>query len=400
MKIKILLLTLFLLVFGMEIRAQIVTNGDFETGDTEGWTVSDGSLSEQGDAISGDYSFIKLWGNSDLLISQVVAVDSGKDYTLTFDTDRAWDWIYVYAKIFDDATDELIAEVSTHLQEEQSGTADFVAPESGSARIEFSKSADEPGKIWIDNIAIEENLTDPDPSSSLITNGDFETGDLTGWDNLAENGFVQSAADIPEENAHQIIEGEYSYFKNWGNGDMISQIVELEPGKEYNLSYTGFLAWSWIYVHARVFDTSNSEKIAETNIHKQEALEGSLDFTAPESGYVEIRFVKWADSPGRAGVDKIVLEEINTTSVSELNNDISGNIDIYPNPSDGLFNLGVSDDLIGSDYQVYNILGSRISTGTVSDNHTIFDFTGYESGIYIFRLDSGNRSISKKISIR
>src|SRR6056297_3067077 len=136
--------------------------------------------------------------------------------------------------------------------------------------------------------------------AQIVTNGDFETGDLTGWENHAENGLVQSADDI--DNPDQIIDGTYSYFKNWGAGDMVSQVVELEPGKEYTLSYEGFIAWDWIYIYARVTDTSNDQQIAETNIHRIDTLVTSVDFMAPESGSVEIRFNKWADSPGRAGI--------------------------------------------------------------------------------------------------
>lgn len=302
MKRKLLLLTILFFIISIGLKAQIITNGDFETGDLTGWTVTDGTISDEGDAISGSYSFFKGWGNSNLLISQVIDLEAGKEYSLNFDTDRAWDWIYVYAKIFDATADTLITGINTHLQEESSGSVDFIAPEGGSVRIEFSKSADSPGKIWIDNVVVEEK-TGP----LLVENGDFETGDLTGWENHAENGSVQSAADLPEENADQIIDGVYSYFKGWGNGQMVSQVVEVEPGQEYTLSFEGFIAWNWIYVYGRVFDTSNDEKLADTHIFKTDSVQASVDFIAPESGSVEIRFAKSADSPGKAGIDNITL---------------------------------------------------------------------------------------------
>ncbi len=400
MRIQVLFLTLLGLLMSVTAHPQIVTNGDFETGDLDGWTVSDGTISEQGDAISGDYSFIKLWGNSDLLISQAVEVEPGKEYTLSFDTDRSWDFIYVVAKVYDAIADTLIEEGSAHLLEEPEGRVDFVAPEGGTVRIDFSKTADEPGKIWIDNIEIAEKTDEPEPTESILVNGDFETGDFTGWENHADNGLVQSADDYDPETAVGVIDGTYSYFKNWGGGLMITQVVEVEPGKEYTLSYSSHLAWDWIYVYGRVFDTSNDEKIAETYVHKKDTAQASVDFIAPESGSVEISFDKWADSPGRIAIDNVVLQEKVSTSVPVTANDFSGHINLYPNPSNGVLNLIVSEDLVGATYHVFNILGSRVSTGTVSANHQLLDFTQYESGIYIFRLKANGRNISKKISIQ
>jgi hypothetical protein len=139
---------------------------------------------------------------------------------------------------------------------------------------------------------------------------DFETGNLNGWENLAANGMVQSAADIPPENAHQIIGGVYSYFKNWGSGDMISRVIDLEPGVEYTLSYETYMAWDWIYINAYVYDASTDELIAQTEVHFQEPNKGSVNFTAPEGGSVKILFNKWADSPGRVGIDNILIEEV------------------------------------------------------------------------------------------
>jgi len=553
MKTRTLILTLTLIMAGFAVAsAQIVTNGDFESGNLDGWVVSDGQLSEAGDAIYGDYSFIKLWGNSDLLISQVVEVEPGKEYTLSYFTDRSWNWIYVHARIFDNETDDLLAEVSTHSLEEPSAMVDFVAPSHGSARIEFSKTADEPGKIWIDDIVIEEKSDEPivtnlmvngdfetgdftgwesladntliqsaetmgDPSQlidgeyscyknwgdgdfisqvvgvdagteytlsyltfmalnnihiyarvydmenevliaetfvntkdpiegsldftapqsgsvkvlfakwtdentdparvgidnvtlvaksagSMLVNGDFETGDLTGWENHAENGFVQSVDDIPAENADQIISGTYTYFKNWGAGDMVSQVIEVEAGKEYTFSYKGFIAWDWIYVYGRVFDASDNSEIAETFIYKRDTLETSVDFIAPESGSIEIRFHKWADSPGRAGIDDVTLVEKaggDPTSVPQLDDySLNSGIHVYPNPSTGVFNLNVTDDLIGKNYQVYDIIGNIVFDGIIMSNDCPIDLTGMKSGIYIVSLISQNQRITKKISLR
>lgn len=309
MRRQFLLFTALFLSVSIGVKAQLITNGDFETGDLTGWEnhAENGMVQSAGDIpaenahqiIEGVYSYFKNWGGGDM-VSQVVNVEAGKEYTLSFEGFLAYDWIYVYGRVYDTSNDEKIAETNIHKVDLIEATVDFVAPESGSVKIIFAKGGDSPGRAGIDKIVLEEK-TPP----SLIVNGDFETGDATGWDVLADNVLVQSAGDMPDPT--HLIDGSYSCYKNWGAGDIVSQVVDVEPGQEYTLSFKGFLAWDWIYVYARVFDTADETKIAETYIHKKDSVDATFDFIAPASGSVMVKFSKSADSPGRIGIDNITL---------------------------------------------------------------------------------------------
>lgn len=287
---------------------------DFETGDFGNWDVhADNCLIQSAQTmgnpdhlIDGVYSCYKNWGDGDF-ISQVIDLEPGAEHTLSFDTFFAWDGIYINAYIYDVSTDELIAEANAILSDPNSSSVDFTAPEGGSVKIVFNKlSTADPGRVGVDNIMIVQKAA-AEPADILVE--DFETGDLNGWENHADNGMVQSAADIPPENAYQIIDGEYSYFKNWGNGDMISRVIELEAGVEYTLTYETYMAWDWIYINAYIYDAADEELIAETEVHMKDPNIGSVDFKAPEGGSVKLLFNKWADSPGRVGIDNIVISE-------------------------------------------------------------------------------------------
>ncbi len=333
MKKNFLLLIVLFLTVAISANAQIISNGDFETGDLTGWeNLAENGFVQSADdidnpdqIIDGTYSYFKNWGTGDM-VSQVVELEPGKEYTLSYEGFVAWDWIYVYARVFDTSNDEKIAETNIHKMDSVLGSVDFVAPESGSVEIRFNKWADSPGRAGIDNVVIEEKAL-----PSFIENGDFETGDFTGWDVHGDNVVVQSAEDMNDPS--HLIDGEYSCYKNWGEGDIVSQVVEVEPGKDYTLSFKGFLAWNWIYVHARVTDTADDALIAETSIHKTDSVDASFDFTAPESGSIEIRFSKTADDPGRVGIDNITLVE-KTSEEEEF-----ARVQIIHNSADALVNV-------------------------------------------------------------
>ena len=242
--------------------------------------------------------------------------------------------------------------------------------------------------------------------TSLIENGDFETGDFTGWEVHGDNVFVQGKDDMGDPS--QLIDGTYSAYKNWGTGDIISQLVELEPGQEYTLSYDGFLAWDWIYLYARVFDTSTSEKIAETNIHKADSLLASVDFVAPEDGSVEIRFAKWAESPGRVGIDNITLVKAGTATSNESDLEQPKEIGLsqnYPNPFNPTTSISFNlPEATNVSLSVYNMIGQKVAVlvdgRRTAGEHTVsFDASSLSSGVYIYRLRSGSMTITKKMTL-
>lgn len=83
--ITFLLLTFLMVSFGYA--QELVTNGDFETGDTTGWTGNAANVvTENGNSYNS--ANVTAAGNSyDVNLSQVLSLTSGTTYTLTFD---AW----------------------------------------------------------------------------------------------------------------------------------------------------------------------------------------------------------------------------------------------------------------------------------------------------------------------
>ncbi len=198
-----------------------ISNGDFETGDTEGWTVpgwcaAGVNVTEEA-ANGGKYGVLitVAWGT----IQHVVAVNPNTNYKVKLDYKGD---VVVYFKT---------ADGSMTLQEEwlnNKGVWDtseifFQTPaDMTELNIEFCAYTD---TAMLDNISITEVI----PGFSGLVNGDFETGDAIGWEVWQQTAITPGAAHDGTYGAHLQGNG------NWGN--MLVNTVTVEAGKTYTLSF-------------------------------------------------------------------------------------------------------------------------------------------------------------------
>ena len=66
---------------------------------------------------------------------------------------------------------------------------------------------------------------------------------------------------------------------------------------------------------------------------------------------------------------------------------------MYPNPVSNVLKVNVADSRNAS-YKVYNFLGQQVASGNVSENG--IDVSNLKSGVYIFELNDGQKSLAKK----
>ena len=80
--------------------------------------------------------------------------------------------------------------------------------------------------------------------------------------------------------------------------------------------------------------------------------------------------------------------------VTALHNHFVQNDDLtlFPNPSNGLFNL-VVNDYEHTEYEIYNSVGQKIHTYILCDKKTTVDLSQFTSGVYLIRLIKNNQSI-------
>lgn len=74
--------------------------------------------------------------------------------------------------------------------------------------------------------------------------------------------------------------------------------------------------------------------------------------------------------------------------------------EVYPNPSSGMFEIALPDQLRNASYEVFSITGSLMKSGVLSDNQTTLDLTSAAKGLYILRISDDSRSNTTRIVVQ
>ncbi|MBO2523600.1 MAG: hypothetical protein CW336_07075 [Bacteroidetes bacterium] len=81
------------------------------------------------------------------------------------------------------------------------------------------------------------------------------------------------------------------------------------------------------------------------------------------------------------------------TAVAEVS---ASNVRLYPNPTNGVINIEGNGAM---NISVMNILGQKVIETTATDNTTI-ELSGFESGIYMIRIETENGITTEKVNVR
>jgi hypothetical protein len=91
------------------------------------------------------------------------------------------------------------------------------------------------------------------------------------------------------------------------------------------------------------------------------------------------------------GLSEIITMKLSPTGISEID---PNTVDIYPNPSNGIFNIDIAYDYISID--VYDSYGNEFLKRDKSQSGTL-DLTQYPNGVYYLRITSSNAIKIKKL---
>lgn len=201
----------------------LVINGDFENGTTEGWKTFDATAVSTEAAHSGQYGVATSGvGNWNSVLTQNVAVEANKTYTITIWAKTIAGGVNIHVKNNINSGD---AFVTKYFSNTEWTKLTFIVTTTNSTKSLFlnfcGAGTEQTEVVWLDDISIVE--------TPLITNGDFESGDATGWTTNKSTSVAKEAAYSGDYGLHLVGEG------NWNS--MAHQTFAVTAGATYELTF-------------------------------------------------------------------------------------------------------------------------------------------------------------------
>lgn len=223
----------------------LVVNGYFNEGTADGWTLSGGAV----EAYNGDYMLKSTTTDKySSVAKQTITVEANTDYTLDVNAlyvgaaTQATARVHIYAA---DGSTDLVTYYWTITPDTVSAHQfSFNSGENTQVIINVQQYASDgtttDGNIYYDDFVMLKVIPAPEGNETAsfdgyITNGDFETGDLTGW--------TVTSADITWT---EVANGNFSLqgTNTAKYGKFVSQTVTVEANTDYVITFKAKLAAS------------------------------------------------------------------------------------------------------------------------------------------------------------
>ena len=347
-----------------------IENGDFETGDTTGWTVYNGTTVTAAAAHTGSYGLHAKGNNWAGIAYQDIPVTNGRSYEFSF-------WYYInntdgtgfnYKVSGQTSGTTYKAYWPNNAGEWTQVKFEFLATDESLIRLNFSGySGSSTPDFYVDDVQIKE-LKDPS-NDGYIINGDFETGNATGWNTHQSTVVVNSSA---------AYEGEYGMKAegNGGWGGLLDQSFTVKENTDYILRYTIKCVQQGLNVQIKAADGS-------TNLYyKYHSASSNPDWTK-----VEVTFNSGENTTAKFNLVGSGLNASSQASPTGL-----GDIVYFDNIS--IEKVGGEDPIPNN-----NITGGQISVKDASESSKGLAFRFQIAGIGAEILDT-NEYVSKSADIK
>ena len=73
------------------------------------------------------------------------------------------------------------------------------------------------------------------------------------------------------------------------------------------------------------------------------------------------------------------------------------NVNIYPNPSDGIYNIYISNIIEDSYIEIFDVLGNKMLTKRNLYENSKIDLSNFSNGLFYYTVHSGNEKLNGKL---
>ena len=232
-------------------------------------------------------------------------------------------------------------------------------------------------------------------SQNLIENGDAEITPFTdnGWTQVSGNWQQRTGSPIPQNGSAYFFAGATSSAELFQEVDVSDNSIDIDAGDQL-YTFTCYLH-SWPQAPAdegrvvvdyidsadEILDTYDTGINTTTN---QWVLytDVRLAPVGTRTIKVTLKSVRRTGTNNDGYIDNIELIEGEALSVEQYSID---NFFLFPNPSKNKIQIsGLTDN---SNYEIYNLMGMKIFTGTVSKNEDI-NIESLVNGVYVLKLNT------------
>jgi endoglucanase len=438
---RIITLILIFLVSTLGSAQELLTNGDFETGDTTGWTGNAANVVTEG-GNSYNSANVETAGNPwDVNLSQVLALTQGTTYRLTFDAWSDQMRTMVAGIGLNEAPYTNSTQTVNLVNGSQNYELNFVANfDSANSRVLFDMGADT-GFVGIDNVSLIEVAA---TCSDGLQNGDEEGVDCGGSNcdpcstpeptTAAPTPPARPAADVISlfSNAYTNIDvAEWS--TSWDMADIEDVQIEGDDTKkitfdaflgiqlttEIDLStFTHFHMDFWVADELTAGEVLNPKLSNHGNLPGSDGETNAVIYTNPVTNsqqWVSLDValddfsIAGGGSSARDKIYQILLDVSSTLDIVYMDNMYfhknttmstasfeAGNFNVYPNPSLNQWTINSQDITINS-ILVFDMLGKQVLSLQPNATQATIDGNRLNNGVYFAVINTDKGTSSTKL---
>ena len=179
-------------------------------------------------------------------------------------------------------------------------------------------------------------------------------------------------------------------------------VVQCNPVVDFYIDYPVWKELSWLYLFWRTPEEGSTGELDHFDVYRDNEVIATIEFdpSIPDYGYEDTITV---DVQAEYFIMAVYSDGCEAPSQTEIGYGISAveesesNVMVYPNPSDGTFNLNLGAGQW--DVEVYDITGRKVYENRM-DGRSVLDLGKCRKGVYFLKATGESRGVTAKITVQ